>query len=143
VQAYVTSSGQLGVLSSSRKYKQDIQSMGDASDALLALKPVTFKYTSGIDPNGTPQFGLVAEEVEKVDPALVVHDPQHGIYTVRYQAVDAMLLNEFLKEHQTVQEQGAELQELSQKVEAQKSENRELKERLGALEKAVLNQKAN
>ena len=88
--------------------------MGDASDALLALKPVTFKYKPGIDPTDTPQFGLVAEQVEKVDPDLVVHDEAHGIYTARYQAVDAMLLNEFLKQHRTVEEQNTEIQNLKQ-----------------------------
>ena len=90
--------------------------MGDASDVLLALRPVTFKYRPGIDPNGTPQFGLIAEQVEKVDPELVVHDQEHGIYTVRYQAVNMMLLNEFLKEHKTIQEQSAEIQNLKQQL---------------------------
>ena len=82
--------------------------MDHASDVLYALKPVTFKYKPGIDPQGIPQFGLVAEDVEKVAPDLVARDDQGKIYTVRYQAVDAMLLNEFLKEHRTVEEQNAE-----------------------------------
>ena len=114
VAVYVNSSGQLGTLTSSRRYKQDIQGMDQASDVLYALKPVTFKYKSGIDPQGIPQFGLVAEEVEKVAPDLVAHDDQGKVYTVRYQAVDAMLLNEFLKEHRTVQEQSTEIQNLKQ-----------------------------
>ena len=76
--------------------------MDKASEAILALKPVTFHYKS--DTKGTPQFGLMAEEVEKVNPDLVVRDNDGEIYTVRYEAVNAMLLNEFLKEHRTVQE---------------------------------------
>ncbi len=78
--------------------------MDKASDAILALKPVTFRYKKEIDPDAIPQFGLVAEDVEKVNPALVVHDEQGKPFTVRYEAVNAMLLNEFLKEHQKVEE---------------------------------------
>jgi hypothetical protein len=78
--------------------------MGNASEALLSLRPVTFRYKKNIDPKGAPQFGLVAEEVEKVNPALVVRDAEGKVFTVRYEAVNAMLLNEFLKEHGTVQE---------------------------------------
>jgi hypothetical protein len=91
--------------------------MADASDVLLALHPVTFQYKPELDPTGSPQFGLVAEEVEKVDPALVVHDDKHQIYSVRYEAVNAMLLNEFLKEHGTVQEQSAEIAGLKSRLE--------------------------
>jgi len=100
----IDSNGQLGTKGSSRRFKQDIQAMGEASDALLALKPVTFRYKKELDPEGTPQFGLVAEDVEKVNPDLVVRDDKGEIYTVRYEAVNAMLLNEFLKEHRNVQE---------------------------------------
>jgi hypothetical protein len=113
----VNEDGQLGTLTSSRKYKQDIRSMDDTSDALLALHPVTFRYNPDIDPAGIPQFGLVAEEVDKVNPDLVVRDEQHGIYTVRYEAVNAMLLNEFLKEHHKVQAQGTEIQGLKARLE--------------------------
>jgi hypothetical protein len=120
---YVNSSGQLGVLTSSARFKENIRSMDDASDVLLALHPVTFRYKPGLDPKGTPQFGLVAEEVEKVDPDLVLRDATNGIYSVRYEAVNAMLLNEFLKEHRRLQEQNA-------KVDA-------LEKRLGDLEQAV------
>jgi hypothetical protein len=77
-----------------------------------------------------PQFGLIAEQVEKVDPNLVVHDKEHGIYTVRYEAVNAMLLNEFLKEHKTVQEQSTEIQTLEQ-------QNGSLSRRLNELEATV------
>src|SRR5437879_12918169 len=78
--------------------------MDKASEAVLALKPVTFRYKAAIDQDRIPQFGLVAEEVEKVNPDLVVRDAEGKPYTVRYDAVNAMLLNEFLKEHRIVQE---------------------------------------
>ena len=78
--------------------------MDKASEAILALKPVTFRYKNELDPDGIPQFGLVAEQVEKVNPDLVARDEQGKAYTVRYEAVNAMLLNEFLKEHRKVQE---------------------------------------
>jgi uncharacterized coiled-coil protein SlyX len=94
----IDSAGQLGTASSSAKFKKEIKPMDKASEAILALKPVTFHYKS--DKRDTPQFGLIAEEVAKVNPDLVVRDKNGEIYTVRYDAVNAMLLNEFLKEHQ-------------------------------------------
>jgi trimeric autotransporter adhesin len=100
----VNGNGQLGVQASSARFKQDIQPMNSASEALLSLKPVTFRYKKEIDPAGTSQFGLLAEEVEKIDPALVVRDRDGKPFTVRYDQVNAMLLNEFLKEHRKVQE---------------------------------------
>jgi len=99
----VDSDGHLGTAGSSERFKDAIKPMDKASEAILALKPVTFHYKKELDPTGTPQFGLVAEEVEKVNPDLVARDAQGKIYTVRYEAVNAMLLNEFLKEHRTVQ----------------------------------------
>ncbi len=105
----VNSKGQLGVMTSSERYKDEIQPMGGASKALLALKPVTFRYKQGLDSLGTPQFGLVAEEVAKVDPDLVLRDESGKPYTVRYEAVNAMLLNEFLKEHRKVEALEAKL----------------------------------
>src|SRR5207248_6025003 len=75
-----------------------------ASEGILALKPVTFRYKHELDPEGIPQFGLVAEQVEKVNPDLVARDAKGELYAVRYEALNAMLLNEFLKEHRTVQE---------------------------------------
>jgi hypothetical protein len=96
--------GQLGTVVSSERYKDEIKQMDKASEAILALKPVTFRYKHELDPEGIPQFGLVAEQVEKVNPDLVARDDQGKAYTVRYEAVNAMLLNEFLKEHRTVQE---------------------------------------
>jgi hypothetical protein len=105
----IDSAGQLGTASSSAKFKKDIQPMDKASQALLALNPVTFHYKS--DQRGTPQFGLIAEEVAKVNPDLVVRDKNGEIYTVRYDAVNAMLLNEFLKEHRKVEQQDRKIRE--------------------------------
>jgi hypothetical protein len=101
---YINSDGQLGTQGSpsSRRFKKEIKPMDQTSQAILGLRPVTFQYKS--DPAGTAQFGLIAEEVAKVDSALVVRDAEGEIYTVRYEAVNAMLLNEFLKEHRKVQE---------------------------------------
>ena len=99
-----TATGQLGLLSSSERFNDVIEPMGNASEALLSLRPVTFRYKKNIDPKGASQFGLVAEDVEKVNPDLVVRDAEGKAFTVRYEAVNAMLLNEFLKEHRRVQE---------------------------------------
>ena len=99
-----TNTSRLGLLSSSERFKDAIEAMGNASEDLLALRPVTFRYKEGIDPNRTAQFGLVAEDVEKVNPDLVVRDKEGKPYTVRYDAVNAMLLNEFLKEHRKVEQ---------------------------------------
>ena len=92
--------------------------MDKASEAILALSPVTFRYKQDVEPDGVPQFGLIAEEVEKVNPDLVVRDEDGKVTTVRYEAVNAMLLNEFLKEHRTVQEQGATMVRLQKQIEA-------------------------
>ena len=100
----VNVAGHLGVAPSSERFKKEIQPMDKASEAILALKPVTFHYKKDLDPEGTPQFGLLAEDVVKVNPDLVVRDTEGKVYTVRYEAVNVMLLNEFLKEHRTVQE---------------------------------------
>ncbi len=101
----IDADGHLGTIVSSARFKQDVKPMDKASEAILALKPLTFRYKKDLDPDGIPQFGLVAEEVEKVDPELVAKDNQGKPYTVRYEAVNAMLLNEFLKEHRKVEEQ--------------------------------------
>src|SRR5438067_4220000 len=98
----VDGNGQLGTVASSARFKKNIKPMDKASEAILALKPVSFQYRS--DSKGTPQFGLIAEEVAKVNPTLVLRDKEGKPYTVRYEAVNAMLLNEFLKEHRKVQE---------------------------------------
>jgi trimeric autotransporter adhesin len=101
---FINANGQLGTVQSSARFKEQIKRMGDASEAILGLKPVTFRYKKEIDPERTPEFGLVAEDVEKINPDLVIRDADGKAYTVRYEAVNAMLLNEFLKEHRTVQE---------------------------------------
>jgi trimeric autotransporter adhesin len=100
----VAADGQLGAAPSSARFKQNIQPMDKASETIHALKPVSFRYKHEIDPEGVAQFGLMAEEVEKVNPDLVVRDEQGKPYSVCYEAVNAMLLNEFLKEHKNVQE---------------------------------------
>jgi trimeric autotransporter adhesin len=108
---YINSNGQLGTAppASSVRFKTNIRAMDKASEAILSLKPVTFEYKN--DEESTPQFGLIAEEVAKLNPDLVVRDDTGEIYTVRYEAVNAMLLNEFLKEHRGVAEQHAKVAE--------------------------------
>jgi hypothetical protein len=128
----IDAANQLGTMSSSARFKKEIKPMASASQAILALNPVTFHYKS--DKTGTPQFGLIAEEVAAVNPNLVVRDENGEVYTVRYDAVNAMLLNEFLKEHKktekleaavaslvaTVNEQAAQIQRVSAQLEASK-----------------------
>ena len=125
-------------MTSSRRFKEEIKPMDKASEALLALKPVTFRYKKEIDPDAKSQFGLVAEDVEKVNPDLIVRDKNGKPYSVRYDQINAMLLNEFLKEHRTVQElrseiavltatvkeQAAEIQKVSAKLEVNESRSR-------------------
>jgi hypothetical protein len=115
----VGNNGKLGTVVSSARFKDAIKPMDKASEAILALKPVTFHYKEEIDPDCIPQFGLVAEEVEKVNPDLVARDEQGKPYTVRYEAVNAMLLNEFLKEHQKVQRLEAALAAVNERLKAQ------------------------
>jgi hypothetical protein len=128
---YVDIDGKLGTATSSARFKDQIKPMDKASEAILALKPVTFRYKKEIDSKGIPQFGLVTEEVEKVNSDLVLRDKEGKPYTVRYDAVNAMLFNEFLKEHRkveqleaavatlvtTVKEQAAQIQKVSAQVE--------------------------
>jgi hypothetical protein len=123
----VNSDGKLGTTTSSRRFKEEIKPMERASEALLSLKPVTFRYKKEIDPAGTSQFGLVAEEVEKVNPDLVVRDKDGKPYSVRYDQVDAMLLNEFLKEHRKVEEQNGQLESQAHKIQEQETTISELK----------------
>jgi Chaperone of endosialidase len=129
----IDSADQLGTMSSSRRFKKQIKPMDKASEAILALKPVTFRYKS--DKTNRPEFGLVAEDVAEVNPALVVCDEKGEIYTVRYDAVNAMLLNEFLKEHRkvekleatvadliaTVKQQAAQIQKVNAQIETRKA----------------------
>jgi Chaperone of endosialidase len=128
----VDSNGHLGTVTSSKRFKEEIRPMNKTSEAIFSLEPVTFRYKKEIDPAGTSQFGLVAEDVEKINPDLVVRDKEGKTYSVRYEAVNAMLLNEFLKEHKktekleatvasliaTVKEQAAQIQKVSDQLEA-------------------------
>jgi hypothetical protein len=104
VAVYVNTDGKLGTVTSSARFKEQIKPMDKASEVILALNPVSFRYKEEVDPKGIPQFGLVAEDVEKVSHDLVARDRDGKPYTVRYDAVNAMLLNEFLKEHRKVEE---------------------------------------
>jgi len=112
----VSNTGQLGTAASSERFKKDIATMEKASEAVLSLRPVTFHYKT--DAKGTPQFGLIAEEVAKVNPALVLPDKEGKPYTVRYDQVNAMLLNEFLKEHRKVQDLEANAAKQQKQIEA-------------------------
>jgi len=125
---YITSSNKLGTDTSSKRFKDNIKPMGNASEALLALKPVTFRYKKEIDPEGKSQFGLVAEEVEKVNPDLIVRDEEGKPYSVRYDQVNAMLLNEFLKEHKAFLQE----REKVEKLEATLAQQQKGMEVLGA-----------
>jgi hypothetical protein len=116
----VSADGQLGTVASSERFKKDIATMDKSSEAILSLRPVTFHYKT--DVNGTPQFGLIAEEVAKVNPALVLPDKDGKPYTVRYDQVNAMLLNEFLKARRQIDAQQKQIEALTaglQKVSAQ------------------------
>src|SRR5438552_3457439 len=108
----VNTSGQLGVRASSARFKEAIKPMGAVSAALLSLNPVTFRYKKQLDPTGASQFGLVAEEVAKVSPDLVTMDDQGKPFTVRYEEVNAMLLNEFIKAHETIERQEKKIEAL-------------------------------
>lgn len=118
VAVMIDANGQLGTVSSSERFKDAIKPMADTSEAIFSLKPVTFHYKHQLDPRGIPQFGLVAEQVEKVNPDLVARDAKGRAYTVRYEAVNAMLLNEFLKEHRKVQKQEATIAKQQKQIEA-------------------------
>src|SRR5207249_1353102 len=109
---YVNSDNKVGTLASTRRVKEKIKPMDKASEAILALKPVSFRYKKEIDASRTPQFGLIAEDVADINPDLVTRDAEDKPETVRYDSINAMLLNEFLKEHHTVQEQKATISQL-------------------------------
>jgi hypothetical protein len=117
---FINSDGRLGTITSSQRFKEAIEPMGQASETLFALKPVRFHYKKKIDPTRTSQFGLVAEDVEKVDPVLVVRDKEAKPYSVRYDQVNAMLLNEFLKEHRKVEKQQEIIAELQSTLASQR-----------------------
>ncbi len=117
----VDANGQLGVRGSSARFKEAIKPMDKTSEVIFSLQPVTFRYKKTIDPSAQPQFGLVAEEVAKVNPDLVVSDEKEKPFSVRYEEVNAMLLNEFLKEHRKVADQSDQIAELKATVEELKS----------------------
>src|SRR4029077_18798171 len=102
---YVNSDDKIGTLASSRRFKEGIKPMDKASEVLFALKPVSVRYKKEFDAGRAPMFGLIAEDVEQVDPGLVSHNEKGEVETVRYEQINAMLLNEFLKAHREVQEQ--------------------------------------
>jgi hypothetical protein len=135
VTVIVDTNGRLGTVQSSARFKDEIKPMDKASEAILALKPVTFRYKKELDPDGIPQFGLVAEQVEKVNPDLVARDEKGQVYAVRYEAVNAMLVNEFLKEHHKVQE-------LETIVAQQRQESRAQREEIKALTAGIKEQAA-
>jgi hypothetical protein len=122
---FVNMNGRLGTMTSSRRFKEQIKPMERTSEALLALKPVTFRYKKAIDPAGKSQFGLVAEEVEKVNPDLIVRDKEGKPYSVRYDQVNAMLLNEFLKEHRAFVEEQRTVAQQQTEIDALKAELKE------------------
>jgi hypothetical protein len=111
-----SSTGKLGFDPSSRRYKDDIKAMDKASEALFALKPVTFRYKKQVDPKQRLDYGLIAEDVAKVNPDLAIRNGKGEIESVHYKAINAMMLNEFLKEHQKVAEQQATVAELKSTV---------------------------
>ena len=131
-QVVVNSLGPLGKAASSERFKEEIKPMGKESEAILALRPVTFRYKKEIDPAGIAQFGLVAEEVEKVNPDLVVRDSDGKPYTVRYDAVNAMLLNEFLKAHRKVVAVESGVAQLAASLKEQDSKIQTLSDQLAA-----------
>jgi hypothetical protein len=128
----IDTDGHLGTVVSAARFKEAIKPMDKASEAIFALKPVTFHYKQELDPEGIPQFGLVAEEVEKVNPALVARDDDGKPYTVRYEAVNAMLLNEFLKEHRKVEELEAGMKVLTASLKAQAAQIQKVSAQLEA-----------
>jgi hypothetical protein len=120
-QVYVNSDNKIGTLSSSRRYKEDIKPMDTASETLFALKPVTFRYKKEIDRSRALSFGLIAEEVARISPDLITRDEEGQPQTVRYEAINAMLLNEFLKEHRKVEEQDRKMRGQDRKIKEQEA----------------------
>jgi hypothetical protein len=118
---FVNSNGRLGTMTSSKRFKQDIKPMDNVSEALYSLKPVSFRYKKEFDPAGASQLGLVAEDVEKVNPDLIIRDKEGKPYTVRYEQVNAMLLNEFLKEHGKVEKLEAALDTVKKRLNEQEA----------------------
>jgi Chaperone of endosialidase len=137
VAVLVNSNGRLGTMTSSARFKDNIKPMDKASESILALKPVSFRYKKEIDAKGMPQFGLIAEEVAKVNPALVLPDKEGKPYTVRYDAVNAMLLNEFLKAHQRIEEQDKRIEKLTAQLKEQAAQIQKVSAQLEATKTAT------
>lgn len=134
----IDSNGQLGTVSSSRRFKEDIQDMGDASNGLMRLHPVTYRYKQPFADGAKPiQYGLIAEEVAEVYPDLVAHSADGQIETVKYQVLDSMLLNELQHEQAEIRAQKDQIQGLQERIDAQQQQNRDLQERLARLEAAL------
>ena len=129
---YVNAGGQIGTLPSSESFKEEIKPMDTVSEAILAVEPVTFRYKKELDPTGIPQFGLVAEKLATANPDLVERDAEGKPYTVRYDAVNAMLLNEFLKEHRRVQDLESALEQLTASLKAQDLKIQKMSDQLTA-----------
>jgi hypothetical protein len=130
----VSSSGQLGVASSSRYVKEDIREIAEESDGLMRLRPVAYKYKPQIDPTGLTQYGLIAEEVADVYPDLVVYDRDGRPETVRYHLVNALLLNEVQKQHRTAEAQETTIEQQKETIDHEQTEIEGLKARLSRLE---------
>jgi uncharacterized coiled-coil protein SlyX len=133
VAVFINSDHKLGTATSSKRFKKDIRPMDSASKELFALKPVSFRYKEDIDAAGRTQFGLVAEDVEKVNPDLIVRDKEGKPYSVRYDQVNAMLLNEFLKEHKKVEQQQAVISQLQSTVAKQEANAARQQKQIDAL----------
>ena len=130
---FIDVNGKLGTVTSSKRFKQDIKQVGKGSEALFSLEPVTFRYKKEIDPAGTQQFGLVAEDVEKVNPDLILRDKEGKPYSVRYDQIDAMLLNEFLKDHKKLEEQVATIAQLKSMIADQQKTSAQQRRQIEAL----------
>jgi hypothetical protein len=133
---FINANGQLGTVQSSARFKNQIKPMDKLSEAILLLQPVTFHYKKEFDPEGVQQFGLVAEQVEKVNPDLVARDANGQAYTVRYEAVNAMLLNEFLKEHRKVEKLEAALTVVNDRLKEQEAKIENVSARIEMTEPA-------
>ena len=130
---YVNFDDKIGTLSSSRRYKDEIRPMAKVSQAILSLRPVSFRYKKQVDPTRCLSFGLIAEEVAQVNPDLVTPDRDGKPETVRYEAVNAMLLNEFLKAHRKAQQQEATITQLKFDAAKQEATISQLKKGMGVL----------
>jgi hypothetical protein len=138
VPVLIDSNGNLGTISSSRRYKEDIQDMGDTSSGLLRLRPVTFRYKKPYEDGSRPiQYGLIAEEVAEVYPDLVARSADGQVETVKYQLLDSMLLNELQKQNATIAAQKEQIGAQEQRISAQEQQNRSLEERLVRVEAAL------